>query len=93
MGEGWGGGESFLWDRLVDFAKSLRKRQTEVEKLLWRHLRSKQTHGLKFRRQQPIGSFIADFAPPIKEGIKAELFRFIAMSIFKFSKKFNGKTS
>jgi len=29
--------------------------------LLWRHLRRKQLHGLKFRRQEQIGRFIADF--------------------------------
>jgi very-short-patch-repair endonuclease len=61
MGEGWGGGETFLGDSLADLAKSLRKRQTEAEKLLWWHFRSKQINGLKFRRQQPIGPFIADF--------------------------------
>jgi very-short-patch-repair endonuclease len=61
MGEGWGGGDSFLGDGLADLAKSLRKRKTEAEKLLWWHLRSKQINSLKFRRQQPIGPFIADF--------------------------------
>jgi very-short-patch-repair endonuclease len=61
MGEGRGGGESFLADNLVNLAKSLRKRQTEAETLLWRHLRGKQTNGLKFRRQEPIGQYIVDF--------------------------------
>jgi very-short-patch-repair endonuclease len=61
MGEGWGGGESFLGDRLINLAKSLRKRPTDAEKLLWWHLRSKQIDGLKFRRQEPIGQYIADF--------------------------------
>jgi very-short-patch-repair endonuclease len=61
MGEGWGGGESFLGDRLAVLAKSLRKRQTDAEKLLWWHLRSKQIDGLKFRRQEPVGPYIADF--------------------------------
>jgi very-short-patch-repair endonuclease len=61
MGEGWGGGESFLGDSLVTLAKSLRKRSTDAEKLLWWHLRCKQIDGLKFRRQEPIGPFIADF--------------------------------
>ncbi len=28
---------------------------------MWRHLKSKQLEGLKFRRQQPIGNFIVDF--------------------------------
>jgi len=50
-----------LGDRLANLAKSLRKRQTDAGKLLWWHLRSKQSDGLKFRRQEPIGPFIADF--------------------------------
>jgi len=61
MGEGWGGGDSFLGGALVNLAKLLRKRSTDAERLLWWHLRSKQIDGLKFRRQEPIGPFIADF--------------------------------
>jgi very-short-patch-repair endonuclease len=48
-------------DKLVPFAKSLRKRTTDTEQLLWRHLRAKHFAGLKFRRQQPIGVSIVDF--------------------------------
>ena len=43
-------------------AKTLRKRPTDAERLLWKHLRTKQIDGLKFRRQEPIGKYIADFA-------------------------------
>lgn len=39
----------------------MRKRSTKEERFLWRHLKSKQLEGLKFRRQQPIGNFIVDF--------------------------------
>jgi len=46
---------------LVNLSRNLRKRQTDAENLLWRHLRGKQLHGLRFRRQQPIGRYIADF--------------------------------
>ena len=46
---------------LTPQAKQLRKNQTEAEKALWRHLRSKGLSGLKFRRQQPIGAYIVDF--------------------------------
>ena len=46
---------------LTPHAKNLRKNQTEAEKVLWRHLRSKGLSGLKFRRQQPIGACIVDF--------------------------------
>ena len=42
-------------------AKSLRKTSTDAERFLWRHLRTKQIEGLKFRRQEPIGNYIVDF--------------------------------
>jgi very-short-patch-repair endonuclease len=42
-------------------AKNLRKRSTDAERSLWRHLRSKQIEGLKFKRQEPIGKYIVDF--------------------------------
>lgn len=35
---------------------------TDAERLLWRLLRNRQISGFKFRRQHPIGPFIADFA-------------------------------
>jgi very-short-patch-repair endonuclease len=44
-----------------DRARELRNNPTDAEKTLWRHLRTKQIHGLRFRRQFPIGPFIADF--------------------------------
>ena len=50
-----------MGDGLVILAKSLRKRQTDAEKLVWWHLRGKQINGLKFRRQEPIGQYIIDF--------------------------------
>ena len=46
----------------VNNARALRKRMTDAEQLLWRHLRSRNMHGLKFRRQHCIGQYIADFA-------------------------------
>jgi very-short-patch-repair endonuclease len=48
--------------RLTTSAKELRKRSTDAEKALWRSLRARQLEGLKFRRQQPIGKYIVDFA-------------------------------
>ncbi len=42
-------------------ARALRLEMTEAEKLVWYRLRSRQTHGFRFRRQVPIGAFIADF--------------------------------
>ena len=46
---------------ITPVAKILRKRLTDTERLLWRHLRAKQIGGLKFRRQDPIGKYIMDF--------------------------------
>ena len=43
-------------------AKNLRKRLTDTERLLWRYLRAEQIEGYKFRRQEPIGKYIVDFA-------------------------------
>ena len=47
--------------KFTDLAKTLRKRTTEAEKLLWQKLRGRQLEGFKFRRQQPIGRYIVDF--------------------------------
>lgn len=44
-----------------DFARNLRRGQTDVERKLWYALRNRQFHGYKFRRQQPIGPYIVDF--------------------------------
>ena len=43
-------------------AQTLRQDQTNAEGLLWYYLCNKQLGGYKFRRQQPIGPYIADFA-------------------------------
>jgi len=42
-------------------AKELRQQMTPAEKALWERLRNRQLSGLKFRRQCPIGPYIADF--------------------------------
>ena len=42
-------------------AQDLRRQSTEAEKKLWQLLRNRQFDGLKFRRQAPIGPYIADF--------------------------------
>ncbi|HEY8690848.1 MAG TPA: DUF559 domain-containing protein [Chitinophagaceae bacterium] len=42
------------------FAKQLRKEMTDAEKILWMHLKSG-IQNLKFRRQHPIGLYVADF--------------------------------
>jgi very-short-patch-repair endonuclease len=42
-------------------AKRLRREMTPEEKLLWGQLRDRRLEGHKFRSQQPIGPYIADF--------------------------------
>lgn len=42
-------------------ARSLRQNQTDAERIIWNHLRNRQIQGCKFRRQQVIGPYIADF--------------------------------
>ncbi|WP_442483552.1 endonuclease domain-containing protein [Aeoliella sp. SH292] len=43
-------------------ARELRESETLSEGLLWSVLRAQQLCGLKFRRQHPIGPYVADFA-------------------------------
>lgn len=45
----------------IAIAKKLRINSTDTEKYLWKYLRGRQLEGFKFRRQQPIGKYIADF--------------------------------
>ena len=45
----------------VHFARDLRRNATDAERRLWTRLRRRQLAGHKFRRQVPIGSYIADF--------------------------------
>ena len=45
-------------------ARAMRRVPTEPERLLWARLRDRRLGGFKFRRQHPIGAFIADFACP-----------------------------
>ena len=47
--------------RLQHIARILRKRPTDAEKIIWKHLRGKRLEGFKFRRQEPIGNYVADF--------------------------------
>ena len=47
---------------LTPVARRLRRKQTDVERLLWSRLRDRRLGGWKFRRQMPIGPYVADFA-------------------------------
>jgi very-short-patch-repair endonuclease len=49
---------------LVEQARRLRHDQTDAEEVLWQMLRDRQLHGIKFRRQTPMGRFILDFYCP-----------------------------
>ena len=42
-------------------AKRLRTQMTEAEWRLWYRLRAHRLHGLKFKRQAPIGPYVVDF--------------------------------
>ena len=46
---------------IKEAARGLRKNQTEAEKMLWDRLRYRQLDDCKFRRQRPVGRFVADF--------------------------------
>ena len=58
----WGAIKRFYTQQTLQKAQTLRERQTNAEGLLWHYLRDKQLAGHKFRRQQPIGPYIVDFA-------------------------------
>ena len=58
----WGEIKRSYSEKTLNRAKSLRQNQTDAEVLLWHYLRNKQLDGYKFRRQQPIGPYIIDFA-------------------------------
>ena len=45
-------------------ARHLRNDPTDAERYLWQLLRVRQLEGYRFRRQVPIGGYIADFACP-----------------------------
>ena len=73
--EGWGGGASAreiamaeekepTWkvsSKLRSNARALRKNSTDAERIMWSELRDHRLNGASFRRQVPIGSYIADF--------------------------------
>ncbi len=49
---------------LKENRKMLRSNLTPAEAELWKHLKSSQLYGRKFRRQHSIGNFILDFYCP-----------------------------
>ena len=49
--------DKLMWER----ARGLRCQQTDAERWLWLQLRGHRFLGMKFRRQVPMGAYIADF--------------------------------
>src|SRR5467141_2136911 len=74
MGEGWEGGDAprrasrDMKKHPVNgadaCARTLRQNMTEAERRIWQILRLNRMKGCKFRRQVPIGPYIADFVCP-----------------------------
>jgi very-short-patch-repair endonuclease len=59
--------------RLIYFARQMRKAPTDAEKKLWSLLRRRQIADLHFRKQVPVAGFIIDFCClPMKLGVKAD---------------------
>jgi very-short-patch-repair endonuclease len=56
-----GGGKRVGVKGLTGVARKLRKYSTGTEGYLWRYLRDRRIEGFKFRRQQPLGSYVVDF--------------------------------
>ena len=54
-------GKKPLDPELLKNARRLRKEMSIPERVLWKYLRDRRLGGLKFRRQHPIGPFVADF--------------------------------
>lgn len=50
--------------RVTQKARTLRQSMTKAEVILWVNIRKRAVNGARFRRQHPIGSYIADFACP-----------------------------
>ncbi len=46
------------------FARDLRHRMTRSERIMWWQLRDRRVNGLTFRRQVPLGPYVADFLCP-----------------------------
>ena len=59
--EGVGGRGRRRRQPLLDYAREMRRDPTPAEQKLWHKLRNHRLGGLKFRRQMPMGPFIADF--------------------------------
>jgi very-short-patch-repair endonuclease len=59
LGGGYGRGKVAIMASTL--ARRLRKNPTDAERRLWLRLRQKQLGGFRFRRQVPLGPYVADF--------------------------------
>ena len=62
MGVEWLSNQRRINPERTDNARDLRREMTLAEINLWNALRGKQLANCRFRRQHPIGPYIADFA-------------------------------
>lgn len=67
-----GEGQGERGRRRTLLARSLRSASTDAERSLWFRLRAGRLLGAKFRRQHPVGPYVADFAC-IEAGLIVEL--------------------
>jgi very-short-patch-repair endonuclease len=51
----------YVTDEKIHQSRNLRRNMTDAESILWEWLRNRKIAGMKFRRQQVIEGFIADF--------------------------------
>ena len=58
---GEGGVRGQVREHLRRYARRLRRDQTDAERKVWSRLRDRRLCGARFRRQHPIGPFIAEF--------------------------------
>ena len=56
-----GGTTSRVCESPRDYARGLRRRQTDAERRLWSRLRDRRLQGAKFARQVPVGVYVVDF--------------------------------
>jgi very-short-patch-repair endonuclease len=49
---------------VIQLAQDMRREMTDTEKILWGQLNLRKLDGLRFRKQHPIGKYIADFCCP-----------------------------
>lgn len=50
--------------KTVETAREFRRMPTRSEEILWQAIRDRKVDGLKFRRQHPVGPYVADFCCP-----------------------------